>query len=480
MNSSVNVERIPPFTANIGQACYNCFKGEDEEITLQKCAKCRAVKYCGAACQKENWGLHKKICKALNITEKNPMSRLASIFSLADAPVSNLYDLNAIIETSVQNDLRALQGNIGRHLTVPERNLIAWEPRCMGCGRSDRIMRIEAASEDAETTTTPKILKSCSDCKMAFYCSDSHWEAVQHKHAGEPSEDGRDGLSQCQLNQEIRVDVKFALIMGSKADEFRWAPERVKSQSASLKNTSWEDEFGSDLAQQFRIPISAAGSWIRAASKFLSMSMTILWALENLNQDDAWTRQDTLTIHILGAYQIEIMNAQTFEEILHRLPEVKTLKFVLCGPELTHIGITSQNRGRIVGMETCSNCKTSGRKRLHQHFNMEYHTYATSLGHKFIKPDLAVAFNSGCSQEAVSSWKDTISFLVKNKITSVFTAYNREEAEEEAQIMRQAGAKLVPIMGPIKNVWGSTLLIQEPNKVTGFYAVNGWLAGGFK
>jgi len=50
-----------------------------------------------------------------------------------------------------------------------------------------------------------------------------------------------------------------------------------------------------------------------------------------------------------------------------------------------------------------------------------YHDYAKSMGTSFTKPDLAIAFNSGCSQEAVSSWKETIGFLVRNNIPSVFT-----------------------------------------------------------
>ena len=50
-----------------------------------------------------------------------------------------------------------------------------------------------------------------------------------------------------------------------------------------------------------------------------------------------------------------------------------------------------------------------------------YHDYAKSMGTTFTKPDLAIAFNSGCSQEAASSWKETIVFLVQNKIPSVFT-----------------------------------------------------------
>ena len=41
--------RIPPCTANIGQACYACFKEELRDgVTLQKCTMCRMVRYCGS------------------------------------------------------------------------------------------------------------------------------------------------------------------------------------------------------------------------------------------------------------------------------------------------------------------------------------------------------------------------------------------------------------------------------------------------
>lgn len=135
---------------------------------------------------------------------------------------------------------------------------------------------------------------------MAFYCSDAHWEAVQHFHAGEPCIDGHDGLSQCQVNQEIRVDIAFANIMaGAEAGSFKWAPERVKSSWTSLNSTiGWEDEYSQELAQFFSIPVTSVGPWIRGASEALSLPMSILWALENLNENDAWTRQDTLLIHV--------------------------------------------------------------------------------------------------------------------------------------------------------------------------------------
>ena len=157
-------------------------------------------------------------------------------------------------------------------------------------------MRMEASRNQS---SSPNTLKSCSDCEMAFYCSDAHWEAVRHFHAGEPCVDGHDGLSQCQVNQEIRADISFGNLMaGAKAGNFKWAPERVKSSWTSLNTIGWEDEFGQELAQFFSIPVTSIGPWIRGASEALSLPMSILWALENLNDDDAWTRQDTLVVHV--------------------------------------------------------------------------------------------------------------------------------------------------------------------------------------
>lgn len=59
-------------------------------------------------------------------------------------------------------------------------------------------------------------------------------------------------------------------------------------------------------------------------------------------------------------------------------------------------------------------------------------------------------------------------------------SYNRDEAEAEANILRAAGATLIPALGPRQNPWGSQVVRPEPTKITGFYATNGWLCGGFR
>ena len=51
----------------------------------------------------------------------------------------------------------------------------------------------------------------------------------------------------------------------------------------------------------------------------------------------------------------------------------------------------------------------------------KYHDYANTLGSKYIKPDLAIAFNAGFLEESQESWRPAINFLVQNKVPSAFT-----------------------------------------------------------
>lgn len=43
------MHRVPPLTANVNMACFNCFKEEKDKVSLQRCSRCRRVSYCGAS-----------------------------------------------------------------------------------------------------------------------------------------------------------------------------------------------------------------------------------------------------------------------------------------------------------------------------------------------------------------------------------------------------------------------------------------------
>jgi hypothetical protein len=45
--------------------CANCNKITVEKGETQRCAGCDSVRYCGEECQKQAWGAHKPICKAI-------------------------------------------------------------------------------------------------------------------------------------------------------------------------------------------------------------------------------------------------------------------------------------------------------------------------------------------------------------------------------------------------------------------------------
>ncbi|KAJ2919080.1 hypothetical protein MD484_g1369, partial [Candolleomyces efflorescens] len=363
-----------------------------------------------------------------------------------------------------------------------ERNLFAWEPRCAACGITDRMIRIRAKQEGQ----APTQLQKCMDCQTTFFCSPRHFALIKKTHGVVPIK-GYGNLSQCQLNQQIREDVRFHNILSDAKSSISpdaptaladsapltWAPERVLDTWSSIKGSTWEREFASYLD----VPAGKA-PFLRAASDGLALPMSIIYTLEMLNGD--WKPKDTLVIHVLGPSGPEIQNAMVFEEIVHRLPGLKRLELLLCGPEMINVNQTDAGGGPEMELDTCSNCRKDGRKRVQRLAAATYHEYIQLRGSSFKVPDLAVAFNSGASEVEYESWKATMKILVEKKIPSVFTSFNELEAEKEAAMLSELGAQLIPELGPCRNPWGSLLLKTEPGRLDGFYNSNGWFAGGFK
>ncbi|KAJ6566568.1 hypothetical protein B0H19DRAFT_1138177 [Mycena capillaripes] len=438
-----------------------------------QCAGCYRVAYCSPDCQSADRDEHKAICDALKSVEDDT-DIAPRLLSIANTPTTDIVELKFKTESHDQIVINKCESFIGRSLTDQERNLIVFAPRCMACTRTDQIIRID--SKINPDSACPhcahcKVLSSCPDCNLVFYCSKEHWDVAKALHHA-PCAEGHDGLSQCELNKEVRLDIGFETrVLHGTGRPFIFFPETRKDVWTALKDSSWERELGDEL--QSAVPPGAVislGRQLRPVSKVLTMAMTILFALEHLNSTDEWTRQGTLTVHILGAAEPEVMCLPLFEEILHRLPAVKTLKLVLCGPEAEHHPDSQ--------LQTCLVCEAGGRKLYVKSVDRAYHSFVAEQGYNFEFPDLAIAFNSGLSQEETGSWLRTVKILVEKKIPSLYTSYDESEAKEEAELLRTTGATLV--LGPCKNPWGSLQLIPQPSTVYGFYSLNGWIAGGFR
>lgn len=204
--------------------------------------------------------------------------------------------------------------SLNRPLNASERNLIAYEPKCLSwyesypffsklafglislsSSRSNRILRMEKSDPQAS-------LQSCPQCRLAFYCSDEHWGPVAFNHMSAPCEDGYGGLGQCELNQNLIVDARFARIMDSASGPvriFQWAPERLRSRWIPLpEEGDWDKEYGDELRSMAGGGGPPLGPFLRGSSEGLSFPLTILYALQNLNNGDVWTQRKSLTIHV--------------------------------------------------------------------------------------------------------------------------------------------------------------------------------------
>ncbi|KAF8881411.1 hypothetical protein CPB84DRAFT_1735217 [Gymnopilus junonius] len=482
---SMDHRRVPPILVNLGLACFYCLSGRSAENSLSQCG-CRHLWFCDQECQMAQWPDHQEFCTAYQAVERKYGPDLLKPYSFVR---KNPYTHHFINEEEVEECLDSvgclvmdkLEEELQRTLLNHECNVLGWEPHCLACGRSDAIFRIEARL--ANQNTSPSVLKPCPGCALSFFCCDLHWLSMKSKHQDEPSKYSRENLSHCEMNRRCFDDMRCSQILlpGSNVGEFNWVPERTVPSWSSLQDSDWT-HYLSDLANTLSSHSSKGHDFLeaalRAVSENLSMPMTILWGLEILNgDDDSWTMKEVLNIHVIGAAEVEIMNDEIFEEILHRLPLVKTLMMTFVGPDLDDL--TGEDP-IINEIEICAQCESNGRMMIHDHHPKTYHEYIADQGSGFVKPDLAIAFNSVCCKGDIASWTRTYHAMFRQHIPSLFTAYNEAEAIRESILFKGAGITFHPELSPRRNPWGSLLSKMEPKTLTRFYEFNGWISGGWK
>ncbi|KAJ7037209.1 hypothetical protein C8F04DRAFT_1232669 [Mycena alexandri] len=447
---------------------------------------------CPHTAHQVDWKIHKPMCKALSAIKKsNPIAAAMLLSTVPSELTTDVDVLNDISARHISSILKFCRRSV-------QRSKVMFEPRCMVCTRTDQMIRMEAAMMGA-TIDNSRRLVPCPQCKLSFCCSTAHWKAARALHH-DPCDDadyGHARLSQCEINREIRAHVKFQATLVDKDGHFqrlRWAPPRVKAAWRSLTASSWDGQFEDEIRTFLRVPASfPLAPWIRAASDDLTMPMTILYGLEKLNDDDGWTRKQTLAIHVTD-HRRQPYRGQRHHGLrgLHRLPEVKILKVVQCGPDVPR-GSPAQKMFSLAiavfVLSVVASISRSAPPSESAHIPVEvtgtqivlstYHQFMANKGSEFEKPDLCIAFNSGAPVVSSHTWLPTVKVLVERKIPTLFTAFSREEAEGEAALLRAAGARLHPDLGPAKNPWGSMKLTPAHMKLYGFSADSGWLAGGF-
>jgi splicing suppressor protein 51 len=180
-----------------------------------------------------------------------------------------------------------------------------------------------------------------------------------------------------------------------------------------------------------------------AATDKSTMILTIIAALEAVFPDIG-TRA-TITLHLIGATGKELDALMLFEEMLHLLPSLQKLHCAFVGLEMP----TPGNPGEKLVLDCCPDCVKAGRARSMEMWKGAYHDYIKT--DPYFKPDLAVAFHTGHSQEMMEEWAPTIKYLVNADHCTLFTTFNEKEMMEETGILKGLGAKFL-VQGE-KNKW---------------------------
>ncbi|KAF9528730.1 hypothetical protein CPB83DRAFT_853654 [Crepidotus variabilis] len=478
MTSEIDGRRHLPTLAYIGAVCFRCYKAESPDLRLSKCGKCLRVAYCSTECQKADWKRHKPFCNAWHklLHDNDQTIAFDSSINSDMSPSALRLRLSKRVET----ESTYLQQLMGRPLTPVEKNILVWEPSCMACSVTDRLIKRHGLPNRA--------VKPCLGCAITFSCCEPHWDLIKEVHISTPSQDSVGEFAQCQMNQWLRENEAFSIRVSNNPDPtdpgpFRWFPKRIEEAYTPLQKKNWWDikepyiqlmdldEKSSQKDKDVRF---------RAVTEALSIPLSILFVMEVLNNgDDDWKRRTTLTIHILGSPDYSVSNNEMYEEILHLVPGIKALKVVFVASGYRQL-VPPTSINVVKPLAVCSSCEVIGKKLFNEFCDSTYHSFIQEKGYRFVKPDLCIVFHPRISPETSSGWTLTVELLKKRKVPTIVTAYTRPNAEAEYAFLDSLGVKFVDSLSLRLNPFGALTCRSEPHAVAGFIAANLWFSGAFK
>jgi mitochondrial splicing suppressor protein 51 len=320
---------------------------------------------------------------------------------------------------------RSSHNNVSRLYRVFESYLLIFstqraQPYCTTCYRS------------ALQIVPPAILRPCPVCHLVFTC-DTCTLPPSHE---------------CELYQQIGNIERFRINQfGETSKALCEAPTGTPRSSfralATAKN--WREYFteisdkkhsvGNFINSDFNLDemilqavpdleiqrvMRRVRLFLVLARETLTMPLTILAALEDSIND--LSARKTISIHLIGAAAREFGILVLFEEILHLVPSLQTLKIVLIGP---NAGPSTEQTEQHISLDCCPPCSSRSKKRITAFYRGLYHDYVKEAHYQ--KPDLAVLFHSGRSQEEQESWRPTTELLVESGTLTLCTTFTHRE-----------------------------------------------------
>jgi hypothetical protein len=439
MSESIIKKSVYPLkTAYAGVACAGCMDIND---SLLLCSACMRATYCSRECQKSSWSKHKPVCKLLQefkmhsntINQKN-----------------GFQDPRGGVFIEKINSWKVLVRQSGR--IDSKKSEQAWDQAkafifnskiCSICFKTDFEF------DDEDDSKRPN-WRNCNTCRFGWCCSNEHWDQYKHRHTPGICADYVEtrNIDRFRYNHVKKYGQLFFDNSGS-----------VRSEPMENFPRNWDEYHGIRSPDVYMDALTGRlpPEYFPTTTKELGQPATCVCGMYSHDRAHFSTAQ-VLTIHVVGASPtMEYPPSPAWEEILHVLPNCKTIHITFIGPDLDTSGDQNDLMKRGLPAENCPDCQSKKRQRISSFHCATYHDYHAST--YFAKPDFLVAFNTNMYEEDTESWKTSLRVILDLQVPSLFTSYCLEVAVEDFKVLKSLKANLLrdsPVLNPVPDMNGYT------------------------
>lgn len=447
--------------------CQVCKRLDLCDLQVSKCSRCKRVYYCGRKHQTADWSKHKRVCKAMS---EVPLNKTPT----------DKENWEKIIKKQLSEMGTACSASGGMNpWNSSNFNLWIYQPHCQNC-----FVQVN--------------LTTCKKCCSVAHCQRDECIAVFNV---------AHSTDACEAYCVRLASYVMALQQGTYL--------KVSSQTRSVVNLppTWEEYFKQKLSD-FEVPreLLRLPPVMAQLTDGLSSILTAVCSVDSLYGSmairespfsimsgagvditlsaslSALKNRSKVSIHFIGAELRELIGMESaVEEVLHWLPECRTLDIVLVGPNLPALkgdddsdinGVRRPSRHRL-----CDECACNGCSIYMTTIQQLYHE-AVDSGLINASPTLSVCLNSGLHEESSGlalSWQPTVELLYRCRTPTVFTAYCAQEIYEDAERVKsicaafqETGAVLgQPVFcGPSLNPYRGLLPMPDPFQDNVFFYSN--------
>ncbi|XP_043252939.1 uncharacterized protein LOC122397683 [Colletes gigas] len=350
------------------------------------CDYCQMVSYCSTEHRTQGLGVHRDLCEPLKEIRSSISTMLTGESDeRLDAEQYRIYRLQL---------LAILESEIGRPLKLWEKEIVLYPRVCRICCSflEDPVCCTRCSMESVCKDHDKEHEKWCKEFQVLRRCL-----VLQYRH-GYADPRLPNALEESPLEL---LDYNFDDLMRRVYEDCPYYREMDSYTYATL-------------------------------SHLCTIPLTALYSMQVACPE--WSTKTECTVHVVGAeFQFEGVNLQVWEKLfLHFLPNLKTLRVLLVGPELRlPSGVIANLLSKV---KLCSVCKSSKRS-VTVLFRQEWIYHELVRNEHVDEPDLICAFNPGLYRSTgfagEDTWPETIREFCKSSVPVVVTSYTADEIHWE-------------------------------------------------